>query len=95
MEGQLSLENIYQKIKDLIYNLKDMERLNTQDNGDGKATLKSVIREYLMSENVNLGIKSSRSLAIIDTGEKNLQKRIRERRHISKVNGISYKSWNI
>lgn len=38
--------------------------------GDGKATLKSMLREYLMSEAMHhLGISTSRSLAVIATGE--------------------------
>jgi len=38
--------------------------------GDGKATLKAMLREYLMSEALHhLNIPSSRSLAIIKTGE--------------------------
>lgn len=38
--------------------------------GDGKATLKSMLREYLMSEAMHhLGISTSRSLAVITTGE--------------------------
>jgi len=37
--------------------------------GDGRATLKSMLREYLMSEALHkLGIPSSRSLAVIKTG---------------------------
>ena len=51
--------------------LKGCGKTKYSRGGDGKATLKSVIREYLMSEMLtNLGIKSSRSLAIIDTGQK-------------------------
>jgi serine/tyrosine/threonine adenylyltransferase len=38
--------------------------------GDGRATLESMLREYLVSECMhNLGIPSSRSLAVISTGE--------------------------
>ncbi len=38
--------------------------------GDGKATLKSVLREYLMSEAMHaLKVQSSRSLAVVKTGE--------------------------
>ncbi len=38
--------------------------------GDGKATLKSVLREYLMSEAIHaLKVQSSRSLAVVKTGE--------------------------
>lgn len=39
--------------------------------GDGRATLKSVIREYIVSEGMfALGIPTSRTLAVIGTGEK-------------------------
>ncbi len=38
--------------------------------GDGRATLKSMLREYLMSESLHhLGVSSSRSLAVTCTGE--------------------------
>lgn len=38
--------------------------------GDGKATLPAMVREYLISETMHaLGIPSSRSLAVIQTGE--------------------------
>jgi len=40
-------------------------------NGDGKGTLKSMLREYIVSESMhNLNIKTTRPLAILDTGEK-------------------------
>tara|TARA_S200000501_G_scaffold370523_1_gene411830 strand:+ start:650 stop:2095 length:1446 start_codon:yes stop_codon:yes gene_type:complete len=39
-------------------------------NGDGKATLKSMLREYLISEAIHyLNIPTSRSLAVLETGE--------------------------
>lgn len=38
--------------------------------GDGKATLESMLREYLMSETMHhLGVSSSRSLAVVSTGD--------------------------
>ncbi len=46
--------------------------------GDGKATLASMLREYLISEAVHaLGIPGSRSLAVVETGEQV----IREKTH--------------
>ncbi len=40
-------------------------------NGDGKGTLKSMLREYIVSEAMhNLNIKTTRSLAVLNTGEK-------------------------
>ncbi len=45
-------------------------------NGDGKATLGPMIREYIVSEAMNyLGIPSTRALAIIITGEKILREK--------------------
>lgn len=39
--------------------------------GDGKATLRSMLREFLISEAMHhLGIPTSRSLAVVNTGEK-------------------------
>ena len=40
-------------------------------NGDGKGTLKSMLREFIISEAMhNLNIKTTRSLAVLKTGEK-------------------------
>lgn len=47
--------------------------------GDGKATLKSVLREYLMSEAMHaLRVHSSRSLAVVKTGETVLREKPHE-----------------
>jgi uncharacterized protein YdiU (UPF0061 family) len=47
--------------------------------GDGRATLSAMLREYLMSEAVHgLGIPTSRSLAIVTTGEKVPRERIHD-----------------
>ena len=47
--------------------------------GDGRATLSSVLREYLMSEAMHyLGISTSRSLAVISTGEQVYRQPIQE-----------------
>lgn len=47
--------------------------------GDGKATLKPMLREYLMSEAIHhLGIPTSRSLAVIKTGEKVYRETVQE-----------------
>ena len=43
--------------------------------GDGRATLSSMLREYLMSESMHfLNIPTTRSLAVIDTGEKSVSR---------------------
>ena len=48
-------------------------------NGDGKATLRSMIREYLISEAMHyLNISSSRSLAVIKSGESILRQNLEE-----------------
>jgi len=50
--------------------LKGGGRTKYSRNGDGKATLSAMLREYLISESLHyLNIPSSRSLAIIKTGE--------------------------
>lgn len=51
--------------------LKGSGRTPYSRSGDGKATLRSMLREYLMSEAMQgLAIKTSRSLAVVKTGEK-------------------------
>lgn len=51
--------------------LKGSGRTPYSRGGDGKATLKAMLREYLMSEAMHyLNIPTSRSLAVIKTGEK-------------------------
>ena len=51
--------------------LKGSGRTHFSRGGDGKATLGSVIREYLMSEAMHaLGVPTTRALAAVTTGEK-------------------------
>lgn len=55
-------------------------------NGDGKATLSSVLREYLMSEAMhNLGIATTRSLAVVTTGEEVLRDPVQEGAVLTRV----------
>ncbi|WP_422358827.1 protein adenylyltransferase SelO [Reichenbachiella sp.] len=50
--------------------LKGSGATNYSRRGDGRATLSSMLREYLMSEAMfHLGIKTTRSLAVMKTGE--------------------------
>lgn len=50
--------------------LKGAGQTKYSRSGDGRATLKAMLREYLMSEALHaLGIPSSRSLAVVQTGE--------------------------
>jgi uncharacterized protein YdiU (UPF0061 family) len=47
--------------------------------GDGKATLSSMLREYIISEAMNaLNIKTTRSLAVIGTGEKVIREKLKD-----------------
>ena len=51
-------------------NTKGSGRTPFSRNGDGKGTLKSMIREFIISESMHgLNIKTTRSLAVIKTGE--------------------------
>ncbi len=51
--------------------LKGSGKTTYSRSGDGKATLSSMLREYLISESMHfLNIPTTRSLAVIDTGEK-------------------------
>lgn len=50
--------------------LKGSGKTKFSRGGDGKATLKSMLREYLMSEAMHhLGVASSRTLSLLQTGE--------------------------
>jgi serine/tyrosine/threonine adenylyltransferase len=50
--------------------LKGSGRTPYSRGGDGRATLKSMLREYLISESMHhLGIPSTRSLAVVESGE--------------------------
>ena len=47
--------------------------------GDGKATLRSMLREFLISEAMyHMGVPTSRSLAIVSTGEKVYREEVHE-----------------
>ncbi|MGB1581290.1 MAG: protein adenylyltransferase SelO, partial [Nevskiales bacterium] len=57
--------------------LKGSGRTQYSRGGDGKATLGSMLREYIISEAMHgLGIPSTRSLAVIATGEKVMREEI-------------------
>jgi serine/tyrosine/threonine adenylyltransferase len=54
----------------LIFNLKVLVLPHFSRRGDGRATVKAMLREYLISEAMHgLGIPTSRSLAVIGTGD--------------------------
>ncbi|WP_255509190.1 protein adenylyltransferase SelO family protein [Halorubrum sp. BOL3-1] len=57
--------------------LKGSGRTTYSGRGDGNATVSSVLREYIYSYVMqNLGIKTSRSLVVIETGESVRRRRI-------------------
>jgi uncharacterized protein YdiU (UPF0061 family) len=63
-------EHITSSNKRFDIQLKGSGRTPYSRRGDGKATLSSMLREYLISETVNaLGIPSTRSLAVLQTNE--------------------------
>lgn len=75
MLGEHRLPNQY--LFDL--QLKGGGRTQFSRGGDGRATYKSMLREYLMSEAMHfLKIPSSRSLAVIKTGEEVYRERVHE-----------------
>ena len=87
-------EQIAKMEKDLIYNLKDQGELLSRQ-GDGRSPLGPVIREYILSESLHyLGIKSTRSLAMVSTGETVLRGAF-ERRNFNQSCFKSHKNWNI
>ena len=72
-DGRATLlgEHINNKKERFDIQLKGSGKTPYSRNGDGKGTLKSMLREYIVSEAMhNLNIKTTRSLAILNTGEK-------------------------
>ena len=64
-------EHINRQNKRFDIQLKGSGKTPYSRNGDGKGTLKSMLREYIVSEAMhNLNIKTTRSLAVLKTGEK-------------------------
>jgi len=75
-DGRATLlgEHINSNNKRFDIQLKGSGKTPYSRNGDGKGTLKSMLREYIISEAMhNLNIKTTRSLAILKTGEKILR----------------------
>ncbi len=67
-------EHINKSKKRFDIQLKGSGKTPYSRNGDGKGTLKSMLREYIISESMhNLNIKTTRSLALLNTGEKILR----------------------
>ena len=64
-------EHINKKNQRFDIQLKGSGKTPYSRNGDGKGTLKSMLREYIISEAMHhLNISTTRSLAILKTGEK-------------------------
>ena len=54
--------------------------------GDGRATLSSMLREYIISESIHhLGIPTTRSLAIVQTGEKVYREKVNDGAVLSRI----------
>ena len=72
-DGRATLlgEHINRENKRFDIQLKGSGKTPYSRNGDGKGTIKSMLREYIVSEAMhNLNIKTTRSLAVLKTGEK-------------------------
>ena len=70
--------------------LKGAGKTKYSRGGDGKAALGPMLREYIISEGMyGLKIPTTRSLAVISTGENVI------REEISTYSKKSYTSWNI
>ena len=69
-------EHITSNNKRFDIQLKGSGRTPYSRNGDGRATLVSMLREYLISEAMHgLGIPTTRSLSVVSTGEKVLREK--------------------
>ncbi len=72
-DGRAILLGEKRDLNDNLYDiqLKGSGKTFFSRSGDGRATLSSMLREYLISESMHLlKIPTSRSLAVVDTGEK-------------------------
>ena len=79
-------EHLTENKKRFDIQLKGSGRTPYSRNGDGKATIKAMLREYLISEAMHyLNIPSSRSLAIIKTGESVYRETIQEGAILARV----------
>ena len=72
-------EHINKKNERFDIQLKGSGKTPYSRNGDGKGTVKSMLREYIISEAMHyLNISTTRSLAILKTGEKIFRKSFEE-----------------
>lgn len=70
-ERNLDKRDSLDTVKRIDIHLKGSGQTRFSRGGDGRATLSSVLREYIASEFMNsLGIPTTRSLAVFKTGEK-------------------------
>ena len=87
-------EHITSNNKRFDIQLKGSGRTPYSRNGDGRATLVSMLREYLISEAMyGLGIPTTRSLSVVSTGEKVLREKFNWWNSY-KNSFKSYKSWH-
>lgn len=87
-DGRTALlgEHIDEKNQRFDIQLKGSGRTAFSRRGDGKATLKAMLREYLVSETMHhLGVPTSRSLAVVKTGETVYRERSEEGAILTRV----------
>lgn len=79
-------EHLTKENNRLDIQLKGSGRTPYSRSGDGRATLKAMLREYLMSEAMHhLNISTSRSLAVIKTGEQVYRETLNEGAVLTRV----------
>jgi uncharacterized protein YdiU (UPF0061 family) len=79
-------EHITQEQKRFDIQLKGAGATNYSRRGDGKATLKAMLREYLISEAMHyLKIPTSRSLAVVKTGDEVYREEVYEGAVLTRV----------
>ncbi|WP_439506496.1 protein adenylyltransferase SelO [Sediminibacterium sp.] len=79
-------EHISPKQKRFDIQLKGSGPTPYSRRGDGRATLRAMLREYLISEAMHgLGIPTSRSLAVVTTGEKVFREEIQDGAILTRV----------
>lgn len=79
-------EQITPNNKQIDIQLKGSGQTPYSRRGDGKATLRSMLREFLISEAMHhLGVPTSRSLAVVSTGEKVYREEMHEGAVLARV----------
>ena len=88
------LVNTYQKNERFDIQFKGSGRTPFSRSGDGSAALGPMLREYIISEAMHLNIPTTRSLAVVKTGENVLENNLLQGAILNKSCFKPYKSWN-